>query len=120
MSAKEATIALVEGAFATWEAAPLLARLAELGIPAGKVRSLDEVYAWDQTRSQGLVIDVEHPTLGSIELGGPPLRFFTGDGTEVTRTAHAAPPTLDEHGQRIRAEVTGPTDDTDAATGDAG
>ena len=98
----------------------VLALLNAAGVPGGEVRSIDRVYDWDQTRSQGLVIDVEHPTLGSIELGGPPLRFFTGDGTEVTRTAHAAPPTLDEHGQRIRAEVTGPTDDTDAATGDAG
>ena len=108
VSARDATIAIVEGVFATWDADPLLVRLAELGLPAGKVRSLDEVYAWDQTRSQGLVIDVEHPTLGSIELGGPPLRFFTGDGAEVTRTAHTAPPTLDEHGARVRAEVTGP------------
>ena len=32
----------------------LLARLAEVGIPAGKVRTLDDVYAWDQVASQGL------------------------------------------------------------------
>ena len=34
---------------------PLLARLAEVGVPAGKVRTLDEVYEWDQTSSQGLL-----------------------------------------------------------------
>ena len=34
-----------------------------------------EVYEWDQTRSQGLVIDVDHPALGRIELPGPPLRL---------------------------------------------
>ena len=73
-----------------------------LDIPAGKVRTLDEVYEWDQVASQGLLVDVEHPTLGGITLPGPPLRFFDAGGAEVTRTRHAAPPTLDEHGQSVR------------------
>ena len=100
---RERVVRLVEGAFADWDAEPLLARLAEAGIPAGKVRTLDEVYAWDQTASQGLLVDVEHPTLGSLTLPGPPLRFFGDGGTEVTRRDHVAPPTLDQHGASIRA-----------------
>jgi len=102
--------AAVEAAFASWDAADLLAKLAELGIPAGKVRSLDEVYTWDQTRSQGLLVDVEHTTLGRVTLPGPPLRFFadapdaeSGPLVEVTRRVHEAPPTLDEDGDAIRA-----------------
>ena len=54
-------IEVVESVFATWDAEPLLARLSELGVPAGKVRTLDEVYAWDQTAGQGLLVDVDHP-----------------------------------------------------------
>ena len=77
---RERVIEVVEQAFADWDAEPLLARLAEVGIPAGKVRTLDEVYAWDQTASQGLLVDVEHPTLGPLTLPGPPLRFFDADG----------------------------------------
>ncbi len=100
---RDHVIALVEAAFAGWDAEPLLARLAEVGVPAGKVRTLDEVYGWDQTASQGLLVDVEHPTLGRITLPGPPLRFFDAAGTEVTRRDHAAPPTLDEDGAAIRA-----------------
>jgi crotonobetainyl-CoA:carnitine CoA-transferase CaiB-like acyl-CoA transferase len=100
---REQVIAAVEAVFADWDAEPLLARLAEVGVPAGKVRTLDEVYAWDQTASQGLLVDVEHSTLGHLTLPGPPLRFFAGDGTEVTRRDHEAPPTLDEDGAAIRA-----------------
>ena len=100
---RQRVIEVVEGAFADWDAEPLLARLAEAGIPAGKVRTLDEVYAWDQALSQGLLVDVEHPTLGPVTLPGPPLRFFDGDGAEVTRRDHGAPPTLDQHGRSIRA-----------------
>jgi crotonobetainyl-CoA:carnitine CoA-transferase CaiB-like acyl-CoA transferase len=100
---RDRVIEVLEGAFAQWDAEPLLARLAQVGVPAGKVRALDEVYAWDQTASQGLLVEVEHPTLGPLTLPGPPLRFFDADGTEVTRRDHDAPPTLDEDGAAIRA-----------------
>ena len=100
---RERTIAVVEEAFAGWDAEPLLARLAELGVPAGKVRALDEVYGWEQTASQGLLVDVDHATLGRITLPGPPLRFFAADGTETTPREHAPPPLLDQHGTDVRA-----------------
>ena len=76
-----------------------LARFAEDGIPAGAIRSIDEVYEWPQTRSQGLVIEVDHPELGRIELPGPPLRF---DGAAAART-HTAPPTLGQHTESVLA-----------------
>ena len=101
-------IGIVEKAFSAYAADDLLSELEAAGIPAGKVRSLDEVYAWDQVASQGLLVDVEHSVLGPLTLPGPPLRFF-GDGgsaeEEVTFRAHRAPPTLDEHGQAIRDAV---------------
>ncbi|WP_344222017.1 CoA transferase [Kribbella sancticallisti] len=99
---RQRVIQVVEEAFAEWTAEALLARLSEAGIPAGKVRGLDEVYSWDQTASQGLLVEVDHPTLGPLTLPGPPLRFFSG-ADETTPREHAAPPTLDQHGAAIRA-----------------
>jgi crotonobetainyl-CoA:carnitine CoA-transferase CaiB-like acyl-CoA transferase len=107
---RDEVIAVIEGAFATWDTEPLLARLAEVNVPAGKVRRLDEVYEWEQTRSQGLLVDVDHATLGPITLPGPPLRFFAADGSEVTRTEHRAPPVLDGDADRIRAWLAGDAD----------
>ncbi|HEX6468083.1 MAG TPA: CoA transferase, partial [Streptosporangiaceae bacterium] len=75
-----------------------LARFAEAGIPAGAIRTIDEVYEWPQTRSQGLVIEVDHPELGRIELPGPPLRFDGADPRE-----HSAPPTLGQHTDAVLA-----------------
>jgi crotonobetainyl-CoA:carnitine CoA-transferase CaiB-like acyl-CoA transferase len=103
---RDRVIEVVEAAFADHDAEPLLARLAEVGVPAGKVRTLDEVYAWDQVESQGLKVGVDHATLGRLTLPGPPLRFFDDDG-EVTRSDHAAPPLLDEHGPAIREWLAG-------------
>ncbi|GGM94512.1 CoA transferase [Lentzea pudingi] len=107
---REELIALVEKAFSTWNAADLLDRLNEVGVPAGKVRSLDEVYTWDQTRSQGLLVDVDHDSLGKITLPGPPLRFFEPSGAERTRTGHRAPPRLDQHGRAVRSWISDRTD----------
>jgi crotonobetainyl-CoA:carnitine CoA-transferase CaiB-like acyl-CoA transferase len=102
VAARDRVKELVEAAFADRQAEPLLAELAELGIPAGKLRSVDEVYAWEQARSQRLLIDVQHESLGSLTLPGPPLRFFTTSGDEVTRTEHAAPPVLGADGDAVR------------------
>lgn len=107
VGARERVVELVEHAFADWDAGPLLARLDEAGVPAGQVRTLDEVYQWDQTRSQGLLVDVDHQTLGPITVPGPPLRFFDGEGSEVTRTAHTAPPVLGADSERIRGWLAG-------------
>jgi len=85
---------LVEDVFGEYTSDELLVELDRIGVPAGRVRTISEVYQWEQTKSQGLLIDVDHPTLGNITLPGPPLRFFEPDGTEVTRTQHAAPPVL--------------------------
>jgi crotonobetainyl-CoA:carnitine CoA-transferase CaiB-like acyl-CoA transferase len=93
--------AAVDAAFGAYLASDVLVKLAELGVPAGKVRDLAEVYSWEQTRSQGLLIEVEHPALGRIALPGPPVRFET-DGAERGRAEHLPPPVLDQHGAAIR------------------
>jgi crotonobetainyl-CoA:carnitine CoA-transferase CaiB-like acyl-CoA transferase len=107
---REELIELLERSFADVSAVDLLDRLTSAGVPAGKVRSVDEVYGWDQTLSQGLAVDVQHRTLGRVQLPGPPLRFFAAspDGeTETTRRDHVAPPPLDADGAAIRAWVRG-------------
>ncbi len=99
---RDELIALIEAHFAAGPAEEWLAALAEAGVPAGKVRSLDDVYGWDQTLSQGLVLEVDHSTHGPMRLPGSPLRFddnsFSGG-----RAAHLAPPTLGQHNAAIRA-----------------
>jgi crotonobetainyl-CoA:carnitine CoA-transferase CaiB-like acyl-CoA transferase len=97
----DAVNAAVDAAFGKHQAAEVLATLASLGIPAGKVRDFEEVYTWDQTRSQGLLIEVDHAALGPITLPGPPIRFETG-GRVTGRSEHLAPPLLDQHGDAVK------------------
>jgi crotonobetainyl-CoA:carnitine CoA-transferase CaiB-like acyl-CoA transferase len=96
----------IDTALADKSAVEWLERFEAIGIPAGKVRTLDEVYEWEQTRSQGLVISVDHPVLGRIELPGPPLRFddhpYAGG-----RSQNQPPPALGEHDGPVRQWISG-------------
>jgi crotonobetainyl-CoA:carnitine CoA-transferase CaiB-like acyl-CoA transferase len=98
---RDTLIAEIETLFATQEAEHWLDLLLGAGVPAGKVRSMDDVYSWEQVRSQGLVLDVDHPAYGGLKLPGSPLRFdentYSGG-----RETHAPPPTLGQHSEAIR------------------
>jgi crotonobetainyl-CoA:carnitine CoA-transferase CaiB-like acyl-CoA transferase len=98
---RDALITKLESQFAPDGAEHWLALLAEAGVPAGKVRAMDDVYAWEQTLSQGLLLSVDHSTLGSISLPGSPLRF-DDNSHSGGRSSHEAPPTLGQHSESIR------------------
>ena len=91
----------IETLFADRPAEHWLELLSAAGVPSGMVRSMDAVYTWDQTRSQGLVIDVEHATKGHLELPGSPIRFDDNPHSGG-RSTHLAPPTLGQHDASIR------------------
>jgi len=103
---RDVLIADIEGLFSTRPAEHWLELLLAVGVPAGKVRSLDDVYGWEQTRSQGLVLEVDHPAYGSLTLPGSPIRF-EDNAWSGGRAAHRPPPLLDEHGAAVRAWAQG-------------
>ena len=96
---------MVQDAFALYGTDELLVKLDRIGVPAGRIRTIREVYEWEQTQSQGLLIDVDHATLGTVTLPGPPLRFFDANGAELTRRRHTAPPVLGADNDLIAATV---------------
>lgn len=98
---RDQVVAAVNDAFGGLTAEDALRRLAALGIPAGRVRTLDQVYAWDQVASQGLLLHVDHPALGEIVLPGNPVRF-DANAYSGGRATHLAPPTLGEHDDEVR------------------
>ncbi|MDI2124721.1 CaiB/BaiF CoA transferase family protein [Yinghuangia seranimata] len=88
--------AAINAAFADRGVDELLAELSAAGIPAGEVRTLDRVYEWEQTKSQGLLLDLVHSTLGPVRVPGPAVRLDGGG-----RRRHEAPPTLGEHTDKV-------------------
>jgi crotonobetainyl-CoA:carnitine CoA-transferase CaiB-like acyl-CoA transferase len=98
---RDALVERIETLFADQPAEHWLAMLSEAGVPSGKVRTMDDVYGWDQVLSQGLLLSVDHATQGSLDLPGSPIRFddnpYSGG-----RSSHVAPPTLGQHDESIR------------------
>lgn len=90
---------LMEPALATQDVAQWLEKFDAAGVPAGRVKTLDEVYSTEQVRQQNLVWTAQHETLGPIEMPGSPLRF--GRSHVGLRLA---PPTLGQHDDEVREE----------------
>lgn len=102
---REELIAQVEAVLARGTRDEWLRRIGEAGVPCGAVRTVDQVYEWDQTRSQGLVVSVEHPVLGDVELPGSALRFDprSPEEPEEFGRGYLPPPALGEHNDTVRA-----------------
>ncbi len=72
--------------------------LREAGVPAGEIRTLDQVYESPVIDDLDLVIDVQHASLGPIKLPGLPWTFSEHDAV-----SHRPPPILGEHSESVRA-----------------
>ena len=70
--------------------------LDEAGIPVGRVRSVAEILNSPQLRTRGMVVDREHPVIGSLRLVGSPIQF---DGEN--HTASLPPPLKGEHTEEV-------------------
>ncbi|CCH75545.1 L-carnitine dehydratase/bile acid-inducible protein F [Nostocoides australiense Ben110] len=99
---RDAVVAAVNAALAGHTSEEVLVKLAEIGVPCGHVRTIDQVYTWDQVASQHLLLKVDHPVLGEITIPGSPLRF-DDNAYSGGREAHLPPPGLGEHNESIRA-----------------
>ncbi|MCY3745937.1 MAG: CoA transferase [Acidobacteria bacterium] len=70
--------------------------LDEAGIPVGRVRSVAEILNSPQLEARGMVVDREHPAIGSLRLVGSPVQF---DGEN--HTAPLPPPLRGEHTEDV-------------------
>jgi len=71
----------------------------EAGVPAGRIRTMDQVYGWEQLEHLGLIDRVEHPTAGELALPGAPVAW-----SRSGRRAPSAPPALGEHQAEVLDE----------------
>ncbi|MBS7697464.1 MULTISPECIES: CoA transferase [unclassified Chelatococcus] len=77
-----------------------MAQLKLSGIPCGKVNSVADALKHPHTIARDMVVSLEHPTAGSLDLLGFPFKL-----TETPQTLRAAPPLLGEHTDEILAEL---------------
>jgi formyl-CoA transferase len=95
-------IPLLENLFRQSEISSWLALLEDIGIPCGPINTVDQALEDPQVQSRGMVINISHPTAGTIRMVASPLNIPTAP-TEV----HLPPPLLGEHTEQILQEVLG-------------
>jgi crotonobetainyl-CoA:carnitine CoA-transferase CaiB-like acyl-CoA transferase len=96
---RSAHVRALEDAFARLSVREAVDLLGARGVPAGEVRSLDQLFDDDQVRANGLVQTVDQPGVGPVRLLGSP---FKVDGRPSGRGRAA--PALDEHAGELLGE----------------
>ena len=79
-----------------------LASLEAVGVPAGPINTLDQVYEDPQVLARGMKRELPHPTAGTVPIASSPLKF-SDSPVEYRR----APPLLGEHTEQVLAEKLG-------------
>jgi crotonobetainyl-CoA:carnitine CoA-transferase CaiB-like acyl-CoA transferase len=81
-----------------------LERLQDAGVPAGPIASVGEMLENPQTKARGMVIDVEHSSLGLVRSLGFPVKMSGSGPTEDAEPPRGAP-LLGEHTRQVLAEA---------------
>ena len=94
--------ALVSGYTARHSVADLVTRFAAHEVPHAPILGVGEALAQEQTVARGMVVEVEHATLGPIPIVNRPFRYADAEQAPPT-----APPVLGQHTDAVLGEVLG-------------
>ncbi len=102
---RETLIPTLAAVFASEDSGFWIRELWREGIPAGPINEMDKVFGDPQTRSRGMKVEMDHPSIGTVSLIGSPLRFSR---TPVRYLL--PPPLLGEHTVPVLKQMLGLTD----------
>jgi crotonobetainyl-CoA:carnitine CoA-transferase CaiB-like acyl-CoA transferase len=92
--------AVLEEHLTTWTADEVIDLVVKYGGMAAQWNDLEPALAHPQAEARGLVISVEHPTLGALRMTAPPYEF---QGSPIV--VELPPPTLGQHTLEILGEL---------------
>src|SRR5260370_16950411 len=87
---------LLQNIFKQKPAVTWLKKFAEEDIPAGPINTVAEAIEDRQTRARGLIVQLEHPAIGTAKSIANPIRF-----SNMPVTYRLPPPLLAEHPVQI-------------------
>ena len=97
---REALRPLLAARLAAAPTADWIARLGAAEVPVGPINDVAAALASPQVAARGLVVDIEHPVLGTIRQVGPPF-----DLKVTPATVRTPPPLLGEHSDAVLTEL---------------
>jgi len=99
---RETLTPALEAVFRTGGRDGWLEKLLAAGLPAGAIRTVDEVLESPEIAARGMIREVDHPAMGKTRLLGSPLKL-----SETPVIDPEAPPTLGQHTVEVLMNVLG-------------
>jgi crotonobetainyl-CoA:carnitine CoA-transferase CaiB-like acyl-CoA transferase len=90
---------ILEAEFEQYSTAEAVARMEEAGVPASRVRDMEDVFENPQVQARNMHQEIEHPTIGTLEMPGSPMHF-----SQTPTAIDRYPPLLGEHNEEILRE----------------
>ncbi len=93
---REELIRILTTVFLKRDTAAWIELLTEAGVPCSPVNTIDQVFSAPQVLRREMLIEVEHPTAGTVRMAGLPVKF-----SATPASVRLAPPLLGQHNQEV-------------------
>lgn len=99
---RDELVATLQAIFETRDSDYWLAEMTAAGIPCGPINTVDQVFEMPQIQHRNMVIEIPHPTAGSVRMAGIPYRL-----SDTPAEVRLHPPLLGEHTDEVLRERLG-------------
>ena len=93
---RQELIAFLSEIFMTRTTADWVAALNRADVPCAPVQTIDQVFAAPQVLHRNMLVEVDHPTAGTVKLAGIPVKF-----SATPASVRLPPPLLGEHNDDV-------------------
>ena len=93
---REELIAILQDLFRRRDTSSWIEVLSDAGLPCGPVNTIDRVFNDPQVRHRNMLLEVEHPTAGTVRMAGLPIKF-----SATPASLRLPPPLLGQHSEEI-------------------
>jgi crotonobetainyl-CoA:carnitine CoA-transferase CaiB-like acyl-CoA transferase len=102
---REVLVPLLQGLLRQRSVEDWVRSLEPLGIPIGRINSVEQVFDHPQVRSRGMRLELSHPCAGEVPQVASPIKM-----SQTPPTYGSAPPLLGQHTDRVLREYLGLSD----------
>jgi len=99
---RDQLVPLLEGKIAAGDSDEWISKFRGVGIPCGRVNTMDRVFSHPQIQPRNMLVELDHPTANKVKLVGIPVKY-----SETPGSVRLPPPILGQHTDEILSELLG-------------